>query len=312
MTTGPSQSALDTAGPHAAHIASLFWVQLAILGAVYAAVCVALVIALSRRRDAGAATKRRVVAGATIASGVILLGFLAANVVAGRQLAAASHAPVDAQVIEITAKQWWWEVRYLAPEGPAEVTDANELHLPAGKTVLLRLKSADVIHSFWVPSLHGKRDLVPGTTTLLTLRADRPGVYRGQCGEFCGAQHARMALHVVAHPPGEFAAWLERARQPATPPVDPVAIRGQAIFLSAPCRSCHNILGTDASGTAGPDLTHVASRRTLAAGTLDNMRAHLASWILDPQRHKPGSYMPAIRLSDEDLEALLTYLEGLR
>ncbi len=173
------------------------------------------------------------------------------------------------------------------------------------------LSSADVIHSFWPPSLSGKRDMIPGDEATAWFQADTPGVYRGQCAEFCGHQHAKMGFLVIAHPPAEFEAWLARQRDSSATPVDSTAARGQEVFLATQCVMCHTIRPTPAGSRVGPDLTHLASRRTLAAGTLPNDRSSLARWITDPQGVKPGSRMPATRLSQADLDALVTYLETL-
>jgi cytochrome c oxidase subunit 2 len=192
------------------------------------------------------------------------------------------------------------------------VITANEIHIPVGQPVEFQLKSRDVIHSFWVPTLHGKRDLIPRHVTTMTLQADRPGVYRGQCAEFCGYQHAHMAILVVAEPLEQFAAWLEHQRRPAAEPSDARQQRGQEVFLSAPCVMCHTIRGTLAGGRVAPDLTHIAGRHTLAAGTLPNTPGHLAGWIIDPQHIKPGNRMPAHSLNADDLQALLAYLGSLK
>jgi cytochrome c oxidase subunit 2 len=214
--------------------------------------------------------------------------------------------------IKVTGHQWWWEIRYDDPTPSQMVTTANELHIPTGQPVLLELASQDVIHSFWVPNLHGKKDLIPGYTTSLRLQADRPGVFRGQCAEFCGHQHAYMAFLVIAEPPEQFSAWLEAQRHPAEQPVNAMQQRGQRVFLSSSCVLCHSIGGSPAGGKAGPDLTHVASRQTLAAGTLPNTPGHLAGWIIDAPRIKPGAKMPPNSLAPEELHALLAYLEGLK
>lgn len=218
----------------------------------------------------------------------------------------------DALVIEITGHQFWWEIRYAHPEPNLRVTTANELHIPAGVPVHLRLRSRDVIHSVWIPNLHGKIDLVPGHENVLRLQADAPGRWRGQCAEYCGMQHAKMGLIVVATAPDEFETWLELQRQPARPPEDPVARRGSEVFADAQCAYCHAIRGTPALAQVAPDLTHLASRSTLAAGILPNTRGHLGGWIANPQAIKPGSRMPATPLAAEDLQALLVYLETLR
>jgi cytochrome c oxidase subunit 2 len=181
-----------------------------------------------------------------------------------------------------------------------------------GRNVRLELESADVIHSFWVPSLAGKQDLVPGRHNGLTIRAERPGVYRGQCAEFCGLQHAHMALLVIAEEPADFANWLAAQSRQASIPAEAEAAAGQQLFLSRPCASCHAIRGTSAAGTAGPDLTHVGSRRTIGAGLFETTRGSLAAWIADPQTLKPGNNMPMVPLSGDELRAISAYMASLR
>jgi cytochrome c oxidase subunit 2 len=218
----------------------------------------------------------------------------------------------DAVQIEVTGHMWWWGGRYLDSE-PARMFDvANEFHVPVGRPVILKLASGDVIHSFWAPSLHGKKDLIPGRTSLLQFRVDKPGVYRGQCAEFCGFEHALMAFTVVADTPAQYQAWAARQRASAPEPGDQLQKRGQQVFMQRTCVMCHTVAGTIANARYGPDLTHMASRSTLASGTLPNTAQHLASWIVDPQRHKPGANMPPTAMSAEDLTALVAYLETLK
>jgi cytochrome c oxidase subunit 2 len=189
---------------------------------------------------------------------------------------------------------------------------ANELHIPTGRPIVLKVTSRDVIHSFWVPNLQGKRDLIPGYTTALWLQADRTGVFRGQCAEFCGLQHAHMALDVVAESDRDFEGWLDAMRQPGRAPPEPAARRGHDVFMQARCAGCHTIRGTEAAGQTAPDLTHIATRSTLGAGTLPNTPENLTAWIQDPQRVKPGNQMPPNPLAADDLQALVAYLETLR
>jgi cytochrome c oxidase subunit II len=186
------------------------------------------------------------------------------------------------------------------------------MDIPVGRPVVLKVTSSDVIHSLWIPNLQGKRDLIPGYTTAIWLQADRPGRYRGQCAEFCGIQHAHMALFVTAEPNDEFETWRAGQIKPAVEPSTDEAMLGRDVFLHATCTQCHRIRGTIAGATAGPDLTHLATRGTIAAGTLPNRRGHLAGWIADPQQIKPGSRMPPISVQGEDLQHLLTYLETLK
>jgi cytochrome c oxidase subunit 2 len=272
----------------------------------------------ARRRDRageplGADSERRMtrsVAAGVGVSVVILLGFLVYDLSVGRAMTGVpSKRPLT---IEVVAHQWWWELQYKDSVPGGLFTTANELHVPVGQPVLLVLASRDVIHSFWVPNLAGKKDLVPGRTQSWWFQADTPGVYRGQCAEFCGHQHAKMAMLVVAEPLADYQAWVRRSQQPAKAPQDSVAARGQQVFMSGSCVMCHAIQGTPAQSRNGPDLTHLASRRTLAAATLENTRGALAGWIVDPQRVKPGTQMPPSQLSSPDLDALLTYLETLK
>jgi cytochrome c oxidase subunit 2 len=245
-----------------------------------------------------------------IVSVLALMALTVASVFTDRALAKLSLA--DAVNIELTANQWWWSARYVN-DGPSGIfVTANELHIPVGKPVVIDLKAGDVIHSLWVPNLGGKKDLIPGRSALLQLRADQPGIYRGQCAEFCGLQHAMMGLLVIADPPDRYQAWVQAQRAPAPEPQDPKALRGKALFQSGSCAMCHAIQGTTANAQHGPDLTHVASRQTLAAGTLRNTPQELGSWIRNPQIHKPGTNMPATPLSQEDLDALVAYLGGLK
>ena len=229
-----------------------------------------------------------------------------------------SRASIDLRLapgelaVEVVGRQYWWEVKYLDPMPARTFETANELRIPVGRRVLLRLRSADVIHSFWVPGLQGKMDLIPGRVNVLTLQADRPGVWRGQCAEFCGVQHGKMALTLVAEPPARFAAWQASQRAVAVTPSDTATATDQRAFLASGCTLCHAVRGTDARGELGPDLTHVGSRLTLAAGTLPNTPGNLYGWIADPQAHKPGSKMPPLPLASGQLHAIARYLLTLR
>lgn len=209
--------------------------------------------------------------------------------------------------LQVTGHQWWWEVRY--PQ--AGVTAAGEIHLPAGRSIEVSLTSADVIHSFWVPQLGGKTDAVPGHTNRVTFLAATPGLYQGECAEFCGLQHAHMRFDLVVESPAEFSAWLAHQGEPAAKPSTAPAQRGEQVFLANPCGGCHALRGTPSQGTIGPDLTHLASRRMIAAGSIENTRENLDRWLHDPQSVKPGALMPTPGLSDADRAALVAYLEGL-
>ena len=210
--------------------------------------------------------------------------------------------------IELTGNQWWWQVAYTHPEPSRAVFSANEIHIPIGQPVQLRLTSTDVIHSFWVPTLQGKTDLIPGRTNLMWLQANEPGRYRAQCAEYCGLQHAHMALYVVAHEAADFARWLAHEGSPTSS----AAHAGLAVFIGRGCATCHTVRGTAARGTMGPDLTHFATRLTLAAGTLPNTAGNLAAWIVNPQRIKPGNHMPRVPIPAAELQVLLSFLHTLQ
>jgi cytochrome c oxidase subunit 2 len=309
------QSALDSAGSQAARIEQLWWLMFWVCTAVFIALMVALSMAIARGRsgratDISHATLVRNVSLSVGLSVAALIGLLFASVVTGRAIGSLTSR--DALAIRVTGYQWWWSVEYLNADPSLIVTTANELHLPVGRPILVTLKSADVIHSFWVPSLHGKTDLVPGRENATWLRADRPGIFRGQCAEFCGVQHAHMSLSVIAESSDQFEQWLSAQRQPAPSPSTPEQSRGRDVVERGPCALCHTIRGTNAGARTGPDLTHFATRSTIAAGTVPNTRGYLTGWIADPQHLKPGSRMPAAGLAAEDLQAVVAYLETLR
>ncbi|MCL5943148.1 MAG: cytochrome c oxidase subunit II [Actinobacteria bacterium] len=209
--------------------------------------------------------------------------------------------------VGVTGHQWWWEVRYPG----ADAVTANEIHVPVGRTVQVALESADVIHSFWAPQIGGKTDLIPGHVNRTSFLATTPGTYAGACAEFCGLQHAGMRFWLVVEEPGEFSAWLKHQAEPAAEPKTPAAAAGKELLLSLPCAGCHSVRGTAAQGTVGPDLTHLAGRLSLAAGTLPNTPQNLRRWLHDPQAVKPGNRMPTVPLTEEQLNQLTAYLEGL-
>ena len=315
--------ALHAFGPQAAHLVDLWRIFLFVCTVVFAAVLVALIFAIRRAPRASEMEppdlttvnrpEPRVRRSVTTAVVLVILGLLvllAASVFTDRALTRLNLK--DAVNIEVTAYQWWWNVKYKSGPVAETFTTANEIHVPTGKPVIITLKGGDVIHSLWVPSLAGKRDLIPGRTAQIAFQADHPGVYRGQCAEFCGFQHAFMAFEVHAQSPADYEAWRQAQLQPAPNPTDPQALRGQQLFQSIQCAMCHAVQGTLAHGLNAPDLTHFASRRTIAAGTLPNTPANLASWIADPHKHKPGVNMPANPMSGEDLAALVAYLGTLK
>ncbi|HJR35130.1 MAG TPA: cytochrome c oxidase subunit II [Gemmatimonadales bacterium] len=319
MIQFPGQhSAHAPAGPQAQLLDRLGDLLYLISAVVFVLVVVALLAAIFRRRGEGEspeepARERRMAMAVAVAAGATaatLVTVLLLSFGTGRQLAA-TPSP-EALQVRVTGRQWWWEVEYRDSVANRWATTANEIHVPVGRPVVFELRGGDVIHSFWVPNLGVKRDMIPGQETSIWFQADTPGVYRGQCAEFCGHQHAKMAFLVVVEPPGQFTAWLERQRDTARTPTDSLGRRGQEVFLSSSCVMCHAVAGTPAGSRVGPDLTHLAARRTIGAGTLPNTRGHLAGWIVDPQQIKPGVRMPPNALDPQDLQALLAYLATLR
>jgi cytochrome c oxidase subunit 2 len=314
------QSALDAAGIQAVRIENLWWLLFWVSVAVWVIVIGSLALAVRRANrtpgdhtvvDPGSdAARLRAVAIATGLTVVTLFGLLVASVVTGR--AVAGQRDQTGIVINVKAYQWWWDFEYQHPDPSQRVRTSNELHLPLGRTAAINLTGNDVIHSFWVPSLHGKMDVIPGHEAYLWLRADKLGTFRGQCAEFCGVQHAHMAFTVVVESSDDFERWIQAQRKTANPPASPEAARGLAIIQQGACAMCHQVLGTQAGGRTAPDLTHLASRQTIAAGTLPMSRDNLLAWIDDPQRFKPGVRMPSVGLQREDLNAVVAYLEGLR
>ena len=319
------QSALDPAGPHAARIGRLWWLMFYVSAGIFLAVSAAVLVAVFRKRrerkkssdepDTSPDPQRerrmtRIVTVALAATAVILFVFLAGSFYTGRAL----YSPADERAlsIKVTGHQWWWDVEYDAVPASDMVRTANEIHVPVGQIVKLRLASTDVIHSFWVPNLNGKKDLIPGHEIVLTFQADREGEFRGQCAEFCGYQHAHMGFKVIAEKPEKFYEWMNQQRAPAPEPANDAEARGRDIFLKGPCVMCHTVRGTDAAGRTGPELTHLKSRTTLAAATLPNTRGHLAGWVTNSQEIKPGNNMPPVPLAPEELQALIAYLESLK
>jgi cytochrome c oxidase subunit 2 len=309
------QSVLDAAGIQAQRIETLWWVMFWVTTIVTVIVLALLAWAVMRaRRGRAAAPDDRhllgFVTGGAIATVAILFGLLIVTIVTSRAIA--SQHDARALQIEVTANQWWWNVEYQHPEPEQRVRTANELHIPVGRTVGIKLLANDVIHSFWVPALHGKLDAIPGHEATLWLRADRPGTYRGQCAEYCGAQHAHMAFVVIAEPSDDFERWLQAQRTTAAPPQSPEEQRGLYLVQRSACVMCHTIRGTAAGGRMGPDLTHIASRGTILAATAPRTTENLHRLIADPQQFKPGTRMPALNFSNDDRAAIVAYLERLR
>jgi cytochrome c oxidase subunit 2 len=316
------QSVLDPAADQAARTLDIWRLMLWICCAMYALVMVFLGWALWRARRALAGppvalgdeslAERPMQRALAAWTGLIVVGLFvlaAGSFLVDRRLAMASTAePVR---IKVTGAQWWWKVEYLDPTASQQVVTANELRLPVGRPAVIELHSDDVIHSFWIPNLAGKLDLIPGRTNRLVINPRREGVFRGQCAEFCGLQHAQMALDATVVSPAVFEAWRQAQLKPSTPSQTPQQSHGQQVFMQGACASCHTITGTDAAGTSGPDLTHLVSRRMLAAGALPVDRASLAAWLRDPQAVKPGNHMPVVKLAPGDFDDLVAYLGSL-
>jgi cytochrome c oxidase subunit 2 len=309
------ENALDPASPQQHKIVNLFWVMTVGSAIGFAFIVFLLGLGWKRRKrtslpggfDEVGAT--RLVAGFGIALPIVVLTalFIWSDVFVMRATSAPNPSSTRL-TIEVVGHQWWWEVRY---PGSGAVT-ANEIHIPVGVRVNLVGTSADVIHSFWVPQLNRKIDLIPGRRNRIVLDADRAGRFRGECYEFCGLQHAHMGLYVDAQPPAEFRAWLANMAKDAREPTSEAARRGKRTFLEQACSGCHQIRGTDAHARVGPDLTHLASRRTIAALTLPNRADTLAAWIADPQHAKPGARMPGLPLTAPQVQDLVAYLESLK
>jgi cytochrome c oxidase subunit 2 len=310
-----------TAGPAAHEIAVLGWVLTIISLAVLVVVSLILLAALFRQRAARAAQPDGVVIrpngsitlivwGGIVIPAIILVCALLFTLFVQSAVATPPAPPVA--TIRIVGHRWWWQVIYTANAPDQQVVTANEIHVPVGQPVRLELASADVIHSFWVPKLAGKTDVIPGQQNTMWMQADKPGVYWGECAEYCGLQHTHMNLLVVAQSPSDFRHWLDQQRQPPAPPTDPVTATGERVFERSACAACHTVAGTTAMGQMGPDLTHLASRRTLAAGTLANTPGNLAGWIANAQGIKPGNDMPTMTLPPGDLQALVAWLETLQ
>jgi cytochrome c oxidase subunit 2 len=295
------QSALAPAGPESEVLAGMAW--LLFIGAALIFVAVMLLAALAVWGPRNTFLQRSpllVIGGGIVFPTITLAALLVYSLVRGQSVQAPGEPALR---IEVVGEQWWWRVRYLDAAGNADFETANEIRIPAGQPVLLELKSADVIHSFWVPSLAGKLDMIPGRTNRLRLQAAQPGEYRGQCAEYCGGPHAFMAFFVIAQPEDGYARWAARQRT--------VTKRSNPLFVER-CGACHTVRGTAAAGKLGPDLTHVGSRRTIGAALLPMNAGSLAGWIASSQHLKPGNLMPSFRsFSGEELRALAAYLEGL-
>lgn len=317
------QSALGGAGVEDRQFIILFTIFLVVCGAMYVLVIAFLLVALIRRRRAGDAnvveTGKHHVSHPLMRSGLIGWGALVSIGLVGLAIASffgdrsmASAAANEKLSITVTGKQWWWDVQYNAADVSKTLRTANELHLPVGVPVRIILHSDDVIHSFWVPSLVGKQDLIPGRENDVSFTPTKIGIFRGQCAEFCGTQHAHMAFVIDVEPYADFIKWWEHQLQEAPAPATPLVQAGYNYITTRQCAVCHTIAGTPAGGRVGPDLTHFASRRSIAAGTLPMGEGNLYGWVEDPQSIKPGSKMPTIGLEPNELHAVVAYLETLK
>lgn len=300
---------LDPAGPFAGPVTTVAWVLFVMGAVVLALVLIALGLALfgPRQWKRRVASERLVWVGGLVFPVIVLSGLLLYGL---SVTARVSDAPRAGEMrVRVTGEMWWWRVAYLDDQGREVVQDANEVHIPAGRPVVLELESADVIHSVWIPRLGGKTDMIPGRRNFMRIQADEPGVYAGQCAEYCGGPHALMGVVVVAHEPTAFAAWRVKQAGPAALSSMP----GAGVFTASGCGACHTIRGTEANGLAGPDLTHVGSRQTLGAGILPNNQGTMAGWIADSQGIKPGNRMPSYPvLTGQELRDVSAYLESLK
>lgn len=301
---------------------TLFWIFIAVCAFMYVLVIAFLLVGIARAGRAEANVvetgrhhethplMRSTLIGWTVLIGIGLAGLAIASFFTDRSMAKA--ATNEKLSVTVTGNQWWWDIRYNAADASKTLHTANELHLPVGVPTRILLDSNDVIHSFWVPSLAGKQDLIPGRENDITVVPKKTGIFRGQCAEFCGVQHAHMALVVVVEPYADFVKWWDHQLQPAPQPTTPLALAGYKYVTTGPCSACHAIGGTPANGQVAPDLTHLASRKSLAAGTMPMGEGQLYGWVEDPQSIKPGVNMPTIGLEPDQLHAVVAYLETLK
>ena len=312
---------LEAAGQRAQITLPLTWLTLIISILVCLIIAILLWMAVRRAQSSGGAAETRAVpvgrggnglkwitVGLSISAVPLLITLVWTMVALAKVSGPPSHTGLT---LDVTGRQWWWDIRYDADEPDKTFSTANEIHIPVGVPVLVRLHGGDVIHSFWVPKLSGKTDTIPGQTNATWLEASQPGRYRGQCSEYCGFQHAHMAFEVVAQSPEDFARWREHQLQPAAPPTTPEQQRGQAL-VEYRCGLCHEVRGTSASAITAPDLTHLMSRRMIASGTLVNGPGVLGGWIEGAEQLKPGTLMPDQNLTAEQLSDTLAYLETLK
>ena len=314
------QSTLSPSGPAAAILAHLGWVVYIVFGIITVTTLVILLLAVLRQRgslawhapwDTGGG-QHWVVIGGLLIPIVVLCGIFVLSLERERDFPLRDGRRVTPE-IQVIGHQWWWEVHYLTGPADQHFVTANEIHIPVGKPIDIAVQSADVVHSFWVPALHGKVQMIPGLTNYIRIEADEPGSYKGECANFCGQQHAHMRLLVVADPPEKYQAWRRDQISPADPPHGADAQHGEQVFMNAACTFCHTINGTDAQGKVAPDLTHLASRQYIAANSYGNDTADLEAWVTHAQSLKPGCLMPNItRFNGVDLRDMVDYLRELK
>ena len=316
-----TQNAFGGQGAEGTNFVRLFALFMIVCTLMYLIVIAGLIAALWRRRRAALTVDDRRHHQTSPAIGLALIGWTALIVVGLTVLTVASfftdrsnaaRTREPALTLTVTANQWWWDVEYTPSDPSKNLRTANEIHLPVGVPAQVLLKSNDVIHSFWIPNLAGKQDLIPGRSTDVRLLPAKTGLYRGQCAEFCGVAHALMALDVTVESKADFQRWYAAQLRVAAAPATPLQLAGYRYVTTRECASCHNIAGTPANGQVAPDLTHFASRASIAAGTLPMGKGNLYGWIADPQSQKPGNRMPTIGLAPDELHAVVAYLEGLK
>jgi cytochrome c oxidase subunit 2 len=307
---GRSPSILDSQGTEAKKLEDVWWLMFSLAAGVYLVVGGLILFAVLRnRRGEGEVPHSRLNDHAFVVIGGLLVPLTILGVLAFVTVKTTTEVRQPARgelAVDVRAHDWWWEVRYPG----TDIVTANEIHIPVGRPVAITIRTNDVIHSFWVPQLAGKLDAIPGQTNVLRFAAERAGVYRGECAEFCGIQHANMNFLVIAESPTRFGQWQQTEALAAGLPTDDTTERGRVVFERESCAGCHTVRGTSASGTFGPDLTHVGSRRTIGAATVPNTTANLAGWIADAQSIKPGNRMPPISLAPDDLLAIVKYLQA--
>lgn len=310
------QSVLAPAGPYGTQLSDLAWLLFGGAAIIFGAVALFVLLAMMAgpRTRATLGSHRFILAAGVGFPVVVLSALLVHALLVGRTVSLPLPGGPPPLRIEMVGHQFWWELRYPATETGAAFVTANEIRIPTGRDVVLEVSSADVIHSVWIPALHGKIDMIPGRVNRRVIRADRTGIMRGQCTEYCGVQHALMAFFVVAETPEQYEAWLQRQRSPAVEPDDPFLAMGRRAFGEVGCGACHTVRGTEWAGRLGPELTHVGSRLSLAAGLLDNHRGTMAGWIAGAQDLKPGNAMPSFAavLEGPQLRAVAAWLESLK